>query len=116
MNLWELNTMETSELEQQETELLNKITSWDKEDVTEMRQMIVEMAVVSRVLGRKETDRLNIAALPSDTIQYSCVGYPIWCMDKNHMCLCGADARDIKHLFDIAAEQLEAKGGWNKTE
>ena len=108
--------MSISELEQQETELLNKITSWDKEDVTEIREMIIEMSLVSYALGHKETDRLDMSNLPSYPIPNGTEGYPIWCMDKNHMCLCGADARDIKHLFDIAAEQLAAKGGWNNPE
>lgn len=78
--------------------LIERVNSWDRENVRELKNIIDQIAEVERDCGASKFDYLFI---PTEDIPAGLETYPIWAMDKHGRCLVGDNADDIEDLTSI---------------
>lgn len=78
--------------------LIERVNSWDREDVRELKNVIDQIAEVERDAG---VTRFDISSLPTEDIPAGIETYPVWACDKAGRCLVGDDADEIEDISVI---------------
>lgn len=83
-------------------EKVNRIKSWDKNSIVDLKDMIQELDLFLEKIysERKIEDYIDFSDLPSCKFDFDeqLCDQPIWSIDKNGWALVGERAEDIEHI------------------
>jgi hypothetical protein len=77
------------------------IRAWDKEDVCELRNLIIACKEACERAGLNLEDVIDTSDLPTVPWPDLDIGHPIRAMDLNRQCLVGADLDEVVDLNKI---------------
>lgn len=89
-------------------EIAAQIKAWNKQDVFELRNLIVELEEAIKAEGEngRRDQYIDLAQLPSAEIPADVnTGYPVWAMDAAGRLLVGADVREVVTLEQYREER-----------
>lgn len=78
--------------------LIERVNSWDRENVRELKNIIDQIAEVERDAG---VSRFDISSLPTEEIPVGLETYPVWACDKAGRCLVGETADEVEDMDQI---------------
>lgn len=78
-----------------------KIMSWDKQNIYELRDLINE-------LSERERKVFDFSDLPTRDFDSDMAGYPVWAMDINGRCLVGiGHDLEVQTVNEVAENQRD---------
>lgn len=85
--------------------LIERVETWDREDVRELFNILDQIPEVLRASGRppRTSDVIDYSDLPTEPIPVGMETYPIWAMDTSGRCLVGDTAEEIEGIEEIRA-------------
>ncbi len=84
--------------------LASAITSWDRENITDLLDLIKEFEGLRDEDGDEYRleDYVDMASLPTAPIPDDIdTSYPVWAVDQNGMALVGTNADEVESLDEI---------------